>query len=91
MINLMLLKRASTNDHSDSVIDKFLKDYNRLTLLENAVLNYSGGISELQKRVDYQLHEYAISEKGKKNDESLEKLIVDISLYLRDISLHLKA
>lgn len=60
----------------------------RLILVENTVINYSGGIDSLVKRLECEINQsgnaLSIGEKR------LEQLLKDLNFYLRDVSCHLK-
>ncbi|MEG4687290.1 hypothetical protein UXP70_20500 [Enterobacter cloacae] len=90
MLIFKLLEKASSDfnaKHSYGDHDSIFSNYKRLALLENAVINYGGGIKELQQRVDNEI--LSIMHKKKSDDELLEKLLLDLKVYLRDISSHL--
>ncbi|MDP1292917.1 MULTISPECIES: hypothetical protein [Klebsiella] len=88
MFIIKLLEKVSSDFNAKQTYgshDSIFSNYNRLALLENAVINYGGGIKELQQRVDNEL----LSIMCKNKSDSLEKLLLDLKVYLRDISLHL--
>lgn len=55
-------------------------DYSRLRILENAVLNYSGGIVELEARCRKS------SSKIRCTDRAVADVLNDVANYLRDIA-----
>ncbi|HCR1107295.1 TPA: hypothetical protein OMU21_004869 [Klebsiella aerogenes] len=61
------------------LFSKILDDYHRLSLLENAVINYSGGLKNLEKRVIDELH------RMNDIDSSAAVLLNDLAIYLHDI------
>jgi hypothetical protein len=54
-------------------------DVRRLLLLENAIVNYSGGIASLEKRVSFCIHHV------KHSCPEVAEILSDISRYLLDI------
>ncbi|VEC00514.1 Uncharacterised protein [Cedecea lapagei] len=56
-----------------------MSDTKRLRLLENAVVNYSGGITSLEKRI------VTVLEKDKTLCENTKLLLEDIAMYMRDM------
>lgn len=56
-------------------------DYHRLRLLENAVINYGGGISELESRVR------ATARRLRNTDAEAAGVLYDVAGYLRDIAI----
>lgn len=92
MFIIKLLGKTSSNSNTEyrgSGFDSVFIDYKRLSLLENAVINYSGGIKELRQRIDNELSRLTFSHKNTNNDKLLEKLLIDLKVYLQDVSSHL--
>ncbi|MEA5217527.1 hypothetical protein [Enterobacter cloacae] len=69
----------------------YYDEIKRLYRLENAVVNYSGGIESLIARVESNL--VLIKNGGENSDvegkSELEQLLVDLKAYLKDISFFL--
>lgn len=61
-------------------VDKVPQPLRSLYLLQNAVINYSGGASELLKRTQQ------CAEQLDEEDALTHELLKDISVYLKDIS-----
>ena len=60
----------------------------RLILVENAVINYIGGIYSLIERLEYEInHSAKALSIGEKR---LTELLTDLKYYFRDVSCHLK-
>lgn len=52
----------------------------RLLRLENAVLNYGGGIESLQKRIQL------VAEQDKPHEDEMNRLLHELTGYLRDVA-----
>ncbi len=61
-------------------IDSIPRSLRTLYLLQNAVINYSGGANELLKQTQQR------AEQLKQEDTVTSKLLEEISVYLKDIS-----
>lgn len=71
--------RAFTAGLSD--ITGIREDYQRLRLLENAVINYGGGRCELEARVRN------TARRIRKTDAEAAAVLYDVAAYLRDVAI----
>ncbi|MES3576146.1 hypothetical protein [Enterobacter cloacae] len=60
--------------------DDMLTSIRRLRLLENAIINYGGGLANLQQRARLQ------AEKLKVVNPEASKVFADVAYYLRDVA-----
>ncbi|WP_312278487.1 hypothetical protein [Kosakonia cowanii] len=70
------------------IINYDSSEFRRLILVENAVINYSGGVYSLIERLEYEInHSAKALSIGEKR---LTQLLTDLKYYFRDVSCHLK-
>lgn len=62
-------------------------NYRRLSLLENAVINYAGGREDLEKRVT----ELALNLPAHGGDQIVADVLHDVMTYLRDLNEYLES
>lgn len=74
-----------------SEINVIISQFNRLMLLENAVVNYAGGLEQIKNRITFALSQIDKDKQYPISDFNIqiELLLKDIMIYLRDISNHL--
>ncbi|HDR2681768.1 TPA: hypothetical protein QCJ48_004549 [Enterobacter mori] len=88
-VNKLFEKKSPSLNDAPKKDNDYILEIRRLNMLENAVINYSGGIDELISRIDAELKQRADTTTSADNHKSINLLLRDLYFYLRDISTHL--